>query len=235
MIQLKRGKTANWLKQKTPLEDGQPGYDRDRHKLKIGDGKSSWSELPDASGLSAEEILEEESKAKERVNNKFNLGLIPSFLAGSLKKEDRPVFTYGTESPDKDTVGQVYLQYYDTDPEVDYVVESGVNGIWTYQKWHSGKAMCWGTLQLITSVNESFENIALYHNNEAMSAVAYPFSFTDVPTETASLHNSGNVAWLASKTNNKKNKSATYNIISMDKSESGVTYNIALNVEGCWK
>ena len=29
MIQIKRGKTANWKKQTTPLADGQPGYDKD--------------------------------------------------------------------------------------------------------------------------------------------------------------------------------------------------------------
>ena len=28
---------------------------------------------------------------------------------------------------------------------VDYVVENGAEGIWTYRKWNSGKAECWGT------------------------------------------------------------------------------------------
>ena len=26
----------------------------------------------------------------------------------------------------------------------DYVVEQGTSGIWTYRKWNSGKAECWG-------------------------------------------------------------------------------------------
>ena len=26
----------------------------------------------------------------------------------------------------------------------DYVVEEGMNGIWTYRKWNSGMAECWG-------------------------------------------------------------------------------------------
>lgn len=26
----------------------------------------------------------------------------------------------------------------------DYIVEQGTSGIWTYEKWNSGKAVCWG-------------------------------------------------------------------------------------------
>ena len=26
----------------------------------------------------------------------------------------------------------------------DYVVERGIDGMWTYEKWASGKAVCWG-------------------------------------------------------------------------------------------
>lgn len=29
--------------------------------------------------------------------------------------------------------------------ELDYIVEQGTNGIWTYRKWNSGVAECWGT------------------------------------------------------------------------------------------
>lgn len=28
----------------------------------------------------------------------------------------------------------------------DYVVEQGTSGIWTYQKWNSGVAKCWGRI-----------------------------------------------------------------------------------------
>jgi hypothetical protein len=35
MIQFKRGKTSSWYSQKTPLAEGQPGYDKDKHKIKI--------------------------------------------------------------------------------------------------------------------------------------------------------------------------------------------------------
>lgn len=31
---------------------------------------------------------------------------------------------------------------------VDYIVEQGVDGIWTYRKWNSGIAECWGKLDI---------------------------------------------------------------------------------------
>lgn len=46
MIQFKRGKTASWATQTEPLADGQPGYDKDTHELKIGDGTTSFANLP---------------------------------------------------------------------------------------------------------------------------------------------------------------------------------------------
>lgn len=46
MIQFKRGKTISWANQTEPLADGQPGYDKDTHELKIGDGITEFKNLP---------------------------------------------------------------------------------------------------------------------------------------------------------------------------------------------
>ena len=35
-------------------------------------------------------------------------------------------------------------------PAADYVVEQGTSGIWTYRKWNSGIAECWGREQGLT-------------------------------------------------------------------------------------
>lgn len=219
MIQLKRGNTNNWRKLKKPLAAGQPGYDKDKHKIKIGDGESTWGSLPYASGLSAEEILDSEKDAKSK-----NL----------LDPEDKTLITYGTESPNKGTIGQLYLQYYDTAPEVDYVVSYGTDGIWTYQKWHSGIAKCWGTLTLETAIKTAFEGVALYHNNKIMKNEAYPFTFVNTPSETATLGSPAGVVWLAGKSKNTKSKSGAYSLISPDKLASA-KYVINIQVEGFWK
>lgn len=219
MIQFKRGSTKSWRGTKTNLAPGQPGYDKDKHKIKIGDGKTSWAKLPYASGLSAEEILDSEKDAKSR--NKADA-------------EDKTLFTYGTEIPDKNTVGQVYLQQYEAEPETDYIVSSGVSGIWTYQKWKSGIAKCWGTITLTTNIQNAFEGIELFHDNK-MKSVKYPLTFKDVPSETATLQSPGPIAWLASKSKNTTSASGVYAIISPDKQSTNAVYSISLQVEGSWR
>lgn len=36
-----------------------------------------------------------------------------------------------------------------TAPVADYIVEQGTSGIWTYRKWNSGTAECYGTLSTV--------------------------------------------------------------------------------------
>ena len=235
MIQFKRGTTNNWRstdtnKKKPALFDGQPGYDRIKHKLKVGDGKTNWKELPYATGLFDYEILNSEKTAKERYK---------------ADDEDITVISYGREDPDKDTVGQLYLQHYDAEPETDYIVSNGVDGIWTYQKWFSGAAKCWGVFPLTTSITKRIEGIEsdkddvkiqleLFHNDTAMSNIKYPFSFIEVPSETATLQGANKLAWLANKDNNTKDQSASYAVVSLGTSNE-IKLGISIQVEGFWR
>lgn len=219
MIQFKRGTTKSWRSAKTVLASGQPGYDKDKHKIKIGDGETSWEKLPYSSGLSTEEILSSEKDAKTRFK---------------ADPEDKTIITFGKETPDEETVGQLYLQQYESEPEVDYVISSGIDGIWTYQKWKSGIAKCWGTLSLTTDIQNAFEELELFHDNK-MKSIKYPFTFKDIPSEVATLQSPGWVAWLASKSKNTKSDSGVYLIISPDKQVTNAVCNISLQVEGFWK
>ena len=219
MIQFKRGSTKSWRGTKVKLADGQPGYDKNKHKIKVGDGKTLWEKLPYASGLAAEEVLDSEKNAKSR---------------SKADAEDKTIFTYGTEIPDENTVGQVYLQQYDAEPEVDYVVSSGIDGIWSYQKWKSGIAKCWGTISLTTSIQSAFDGVGLFHDSK-MKSTKYPFTFKEIPSETVTLQSPGAIAWLASKTRNTKSSSGVYVIISPDEQPTNATYSISIQVEGFWK
>jgi hypothetical protein len=156
MIQFKRGKTSSWSSQTAPLADGQPGYDKDKHKLKIGDGKSSWNDLPSVSGLRMDEILVSEEDAKKRL-----LGLLSplELLRKTLSIGDKPIITYGKEAPNNDTTGQIYLQYYDGAVEADYVIETGKSVNYFYRKWNSGFIECWGKGTVPTSINNKFTTI----------------------------------------------------------------------------
>lgn len=136
MIQFKRGKSATWKKQTTPLKPGQPGYDTTKKKLKIGDGNSSWEELPFVSGLFAEEILSKIEDAKEDT-----------------------LFTYGTAAPTASTKGQIYLQQFDGAVEADFVTETGRSVNYFYRKWAHGFMECWGKGTVPTNISDLFTNI----------------------------------------------------------------------------
>lgn len=215
MIQLKRGSTKSWRSSKNKLSAGQPGYDKNKHKIKVGDGKTPWSDLPYASGLSAEEILSSEADAK-----------------ANRDKEDRfatNIITYGTETPNENTTGQIYLQQID-EPEVDYVIESGTSGIWTYQKWKSGIAKCWGNYSFTTTVQEPFE---LFYRSAPIS-VKYPFTFREAPTEIVTIQ-SGQQTMLANTGANTNETTGNYAIISLVTALDEAAYRISMHVEGFWR
>lgn len=222
MIQIKRGSTKNWIKQKKALAAGQPGYDKDKNKIKIGDGEHSWSELPYASGLNSADILLSEDAAKARI---------------LLDKDDTSLITYGIKSPDKNTVGQLYLQYYDAEPEVDYIISTSITpGGWKCQKWKSGIARCFITIDFTTTIQNAIGSKSLYESSASMETVNYPFSFSEVPCEVATVQSPGGFVWLASsKETNSKNHTASYHLVSMDKVTNNTTYKISLQVEGLWK
>lgn len=229
MIQIRRGKTNSWKNAK-PLADGQPGYDKETHKLKIGDGNKSWDELPSASGLRMDEILVSESAAKDKSPS----GVLKR-IANALKLTGKPIITYGEETPNESTIGQIYLQHYDAEPQVDYVVSSGRDREWIYQKRHSGVAECYGTFTLTTTVNQAHEGSGLFYSNNTLVNIEYPFIFKDTPSESATLHSSGSLAWLANKGANSKNTTSSYKIISLDSVSNSVNYKITIQVKGYWK
>jgi hypothetical protein len=219
MIQIRRGEKENWIKVKEPLAAGQPGFDKKRHKIKIGNGKDTWDKLNYATGLFDYEILNKESTAKDRYK---------------ADNEDITVITYGTESPDEDTIGQIYLQYYDAEPEVDYLICSASDKLWYYQKWKSGIAKCWGSYIVTASIQNEFEGTSLYHENTDLKQINYPIEFIDVPSEVASIQSKGGIVWLANKGLNTETTTGLYSIISADKL-TNAEYKINFEVSGRWR
>ena len=126
------------------------------------------------------------------------------------------------------------VQYYETDQEVDYVIEMGSDGIWSYRKWKSGIAECWGSLDLTTAIQTKLDSAALYYNDSTMKKVDYPVKFKETPTEIANLQSPAGIVWLAGKSKNSKSSSAVYSLISPDKL-SNSTYSIAFTVKGYWQ
>lgn len=46
LFQLRRGLAEAWERNNPLLAPGEPGYELDTHKVKIGDGTSLWKDLP---------------------------------------------------------------------------------------------------------------------------------------------------------------------------------------------
>ena len=216
MIQIKRGNTLNWRRHDPVLYSGQPGYDKKKHKIKIGDGKAKWTALPYVSGLSLKEIFSSEDDAKNK------------------DIDDEAIITYGTGAPDDKTVGLLYLQYYDTEPEVDYIVSFGKDSGWTYQIWRSGIVKCWGTFSVETVVADAFDKEFLYQS-PLNGNINYPsaISFLDIPVESATLvAPEGTIAWLACGGYNSATHSGKYCIVSPDKHDNAKIFKISLTIEG---
>lgn len=55
-IQLKRGTSAKWTQVNPILSAGEPGFETDTKKFKIGDGSTAWSSLPYSNNTEAGEI-----------------------------------------------------------------------------------------------------------------------------------------------------------------------------------
>lgn len=72
------------------------------------------------------------------------------------------------------------------DPVADVVVEVGTSGIWTYRKWSSGIAECWGAWSGTKQCTGA--NGALYDNTGSQ---ALPFTFTSAPYAITNATTSG--------------------------------------------
>lgn len=68
--------------------------------------------------------------------------------------------------------------------EADYVVEEGTKGIWTYRKWNSGIAECWG-IYGASGVNCSAKNYEGFYYSEGIE-VDLPIDFLTVTECTTS-------------------------------------------------
>lgn len=62
--------------------------------------------------------------------------------------------------------------------EIDGIVEQGTSGIWTYRKYQSGIAECWGTQRYTGNCNTAWGSLYTL----ACTAPTYPITFTELPT-----------------------------------------------------
>lgn len=74
-------------------------------------------------------------------------------------------------------------------PLLDFVIETGINGNWTYRKWNSGIAECW-CVQSTTVEGWTAATTNVYWSS-TKPALTFPITFSSVPTVSGSFANAG--------------------------------------------
>lgn len=120
---------------------------------------------------------------------------------------------------------------------IDFPIEEGTEGIWSYRKWASGYAECWGTA---TYHSLAFSNTwgSLY-NCVVNDAIPYPLTFITRPTEVAFARGNGYTCWIYPESNgrgvNTTTQTGIYGAVRPSKAESEVSIYLDISVKGRWK
>lgn len=115
-----------------------------------------------------ESVWEYEVYSQDRAMNLTQLVVLPKGL---------PLMDIG----DNGVNFNVPLSY--LDHEIDFVVDAGVSGIWSYRKWYSGKAECWGLVSKTVTNWGSNEWGGVYN----CANVSLPFGFVEVSVALANV------------------------------------------------
>lgn len=115
----------------------------------------------------------------------------------------------------------------------DVVVEAGTSGIWSYRKWQSGVAECWGTSgNVAVTIGNAWGSI--YSRPDAIPSYSFPFTFADIPIVNVTPRKSGTINyWAFSGTEATATKTAPVSVASPV--STGATIKVDFYVIGRWK
>lgn len=93
----------------------------------------------------------------------------------AIKVKTTPVFDWGEEDFNFNVPVSI-----EGNPLIDFVVEQGVSDRWTYRKWKSGIAECWGSSDTVTAeVTGTWGGVSSAEN--VIPTYSFPFTFAAVP------------------------------------------------------
>lgn len=130
-------------------------------------------------------------------------------------------------------------------PLLDYVIEQGISGIWTYRKWYSGIAECWGVSSGASPINTLWYQSTFYVSDDVLCE-KYPTDlFASQPGVQATYQNpsdaGGSSSWLYSDSVNTLpsgynlvNSTGAFRLCRPTKGTYGA-YNIFWHAIGRWK
>lgn len=115
---------------------------------------------------------------------------------------------------------------------VDYVVEQGTSGIWTYRKWNSGIAECWGKDTKSTVVNTAWGS---GYYSSSLTSIFPSDLFVEAPTS-VSIYISGGYSGLIMNSGTAISKdSVIYCIFRASNLTSAQTFYPHIHAIGKWK
>lgn len=119
----------------------------------------------------------------------------------------------------------------------DYIVERGVTGIWTWEKWNSGKVECWCQVDY-TNVKFTTAWGSLFTADTEFGGIQYPFEFIEIPQEYQTLIRSDALCFIAMHDGNATTTtSATFELLRATATASDWYYKISIGIRaiGRWK
>lgn len=120
---------------------------------------------------------------------------------------------------------------------LDYIVQQGTSGIWTYRLWNSGIAECWGRKSVSTTITTAWGSL-FSSGALAGSNVELPFTFKEVPCITVALTNNGAGVFLMAAGSWAPPSTTTTGAFELVRGTSSTTsnsYGLNYQVKGRWK
>lgn len=120
------------------------------------------------------------------------------------------------------------LKYIGKSFKEDYIVEHGTSGIWTYRKWNSGDAECWG--EYSATLTHYYASGGFYGY---WGTIQLPFNFTKVNCKTYTAQVGAGFAIPASSTWSDGNGKVAFHVLATYSGTQTVT--IRMTIKGKWK
>lgn len=141
-------------------------------------------------------------------------------------------FTYGSAEPEgtpSTGEGSVYFK-----TGGDAIVEVGTDGMWTYKKYASGVAECWGSYSITVTEWKAWGN--LYEGSPNTGEIAYPTGlFTSAPNFNAGVTGSVGAAGLETYVANTATQTPRFIVTRPSTVSSSPNFIIHIKAVGRWK
>ena len=118
----------------------------------------------------------------------------------------------------------------------DYIVEQGTSGIWTYRKWASGIAECWGSLKTSTILNKPWDTTGFFITEAfPVDTIYFPITFTEKPSVVAAADSDYSVFLINADTKHTPTTLGNYQLARPLPLNDELNYSVSINVKGRWK